>query len=292
MNFISILKKEKQTTYADSITFKDFITYLENHTLIIIITIVILLLSHGYLLFNNNIGIDTNVFIDDPESNYNWVENGRFGLLIEKSLLHLNSFSLFYVEMLAIIFLLIFCLVTYYTFYKISGKDFNLINLCIPIIGFTHPIWTEQFIFILQIAEIAFSLFLTILAVLFVFKWIIEKKFIYSIFNIVLLTIVIGSYQSFFVIYIALCLFSFILLYENKNFNEDNKLEYIWISIAKLLGTFFISFILYNLIIKFLGCDFNYLNNSMGWKNLPKQYCIKNIFNHFKELLLGARKLL
>lgn len=271
----------------DSITFKDFINYLENHSLLIIATILILFLSHGYLLFNNNIGVDTDLFITEPENNYNWLENGRYGLILEKYFLNLSSFNIFFAEILFILFLIIFCLVTYYTFYKISGKDFNLINLCIPLIGFTHPIFAEQFIFLLQSAEISFSLLLTILSILFIYKWIIDKKNIYAILNIILLTIILGSYQSFFIIYISFCLFAFILLCENENFKFKNNKDY-WFNILKLLGTFILSFIIYQIIIRIFSSNFNYLNQMNFWKTTSKLECFKNIYNNFKAMILCA----
>ena len=55
------MKKEKaekkDLKVLDKITFKSFLDYLENHILLIILTILILFVTHGYLMFNNNIGI-------------------------------------------------------------------------------------------------------------------------------------------------------------------------------------------------------------------------------------------
>ena len=43
-------------------------------------------------------------------------------------------------------------------------------------------------------------------------------------FNIALLVLILGTYQSFIPVYIAFCVFAFILLCENNEFNfKDNK---------------------------------------------------------------------
>lgn len=155
--------------------FKNIIKYCENKTFTLFITFVILIVSHGYLLFNSNVGIDTDVFVNNPTNNYNWLEIGRFGLILEKSILNLNSFNMFYAEVLTIIFLFIFCILSYYTIYKLSGKDFKNLNLILPLICFTNPIWAEAFIFVIQIAQISFGLIIIILANLFIYKGALEK---------------------------------------------------------------------------------------------------------------------
>ena len=101
-------KKEKNNTeisVLDKITLKGFIDYVQNNVLLIILTILLLLVTHGYLLFNNNIGIDTDSFITIPEGNHNWLHIGRYGLVVEKYILNLDSFNIFYAETLFMVFL-------------------------------------------------------------------------------------------------------------------------------------------------------------------------------------------
>ena len=233
-------KKEKNNTeisVLDKITLKGFIDYVQNNVLLIILTILLLLVTHGYLLFNNNIGIDTDSFITIPEGNHNWLHIGRYGLVVEKYILNLDSFNIFYAETLFMVFLGLFCTATYYMIYVLSGKDFKLLNLILPLIGLTNPLFVEQFIFLLQSAQISFTLFLTVIAILCIYKWIVDKKWVYGIINVALLVLILGTYQSFIPVYIAFCVFAFVLLCENDEFAFKNNKDF-WIQIIKLVATF------------------------------------------------------
>lgn len=279
--------KEKNNTdisVLDKITLKGFIDYVQSNVLLIILTIMLLLVTHGYLLFNNNIGIDTDSFITIPEGNHNWLHIGRYGLVVEKYILNLDSYNIFYAETLFMVFLGLFCTVTYYMIYVLSGKDFKLLNLILPLIGLTNPLFVEQFIFLLQSAQISFSLFLTVLATLCVYKWIIDKKWVYGIINVALLVLILGTYQSFIPVYIAFCVFAFILLCENDEFSFKNNKDF-WIQIIKLVATFGIAFLIYQIILKCMKVDMGYLNQSNYWLWDNPINCIKRTYYHLLQLL-------
>ncbi len=116
---IKIVKKVYKEFEEIGNEFKNIIEYSEKRSFILLMTFIILVVCHGYLLFNSNVGIDTDVFVNNPTNNYNWMEIGRFGLILEKNILNLNSFNMFYAEVLTIIFLFIFCLLCYYAIYRL-----------------------------------------------------------------------------------------------------------------------------------------------------------------------------
>ena len=105
------LKSSKEEIIEVGKEFRKIVEYCESKTFILLMTFIILIVCHGYLLFNSNVGIDTDVFVNNPTNNYNWLEIGRFGLILEKSILNLNSFNMFYAEVLTIVFLFIFCVI-------------------------------------------------------------------------------------------------------------------------------------------------------------------------------------
>ena len=49
---------------------KDFIEYCEKHVLLIVLTFIIIFVCHGYILNNSNVGIDTEIFLNNPEKIY------------------------------------------------------------------------------------------------------------------------------------------------------------------------------------------------------------------------------
>lgn len=297
--FKTKMNKNKNTNLNGNyknISVQDFVEYIEAHPTLLILTFIVLIVSHCYILLNSNVGIDIETFINNPKNNYNWIEIGRFGLVVEKLMLHLNSFSMFFAEAISIIFLFMFNTVMYYAFYKMSGKDLKLLNIIFPLICFTNPIWAEQFIFVIQIAQISFSLLLMSISLLLVFKWLIEKSNISFIFSNILLVLVFATYQSFIPIYIALCIFMFILMYENNEYknilNKENELKKdnktFWIFAIKLIISFAIPMALYAIVNSFLPIDNSYLNSTNAWKIAPsKRECVKNIYYYIKAILKG-----
>ena len=224
------------------------------------------------------------MFVNNPTNNYNWMEIGRFGLILEKHILNLSSFNMFYAEALTIIFLLIFCILCYYTIYKLSGKDFKNLNLILPLVCFTNPIWAEAFIFVIQIAEISLGLIFVVLSNLFIYKGLLEKNKVSTIIGMALLLLAMATYQSFIAIYIAMCIICFILVMENENVQKE-KFSIIK-SVLFVLITFIIVFAIYQIILKSLNIESTYLVNA--WKTAArKKDVLKNIYIHSKSILLG-----
>ena len=88
---VEILKNIKNEFIEIGNEFKNIVEYSEKRTFLLLMTFIILIVCHGYLLFNSNVGIDTDVFVNNPTNNYNWMEIGRFGLILEKNILNLKS---------------------------------------------------------------------------------------------------------------------------------------------------------------------------------------------------------
>ncbi len=265
-----------------NISLHDFTQYCMEHALLITLTITIMALTHGNNIFYNNLGIDTQMFIENPTFTYNWMGIGRFGLLIERFILHLTSFSPYYAGIIFFSFLVASNIVLYYTFYKISHIDFGLINLCIPCIALTSPIWVEQFVYMLQYAEIACAIFLTALATLWIFTWIENKQCVYAILGIICLVISFASYQTFICLYIAFCIFSFILLLAKKDENTSA-----FIIILKLFITFLIALVGYRILIKILPSNTEYIDNSFFWGSYPLHSIFELIIGHIKDVVKG-----
>ena len=276
------LEKVKTLFKSDNefeISLKDFCTYCKDHVLLIVITMLIIVLAHGVNIYYNNLGIDSQIFIQDPTFDYNWIGLGRFGLLLERDALYLNPFVSYYAGILMIVFIILACTVMFYAFYKISNKDFGLINLCIPLICFTHPVFVEQFLFKLQCAEVACGAFITAISTLWIFTWIKNNNYIYAILGVIGLIISFASYQAFVFIYITMCIFGFILL------NEDGEKRSHFRTIFKLLSTFIIAYLIYQFIIKHI---FLFLDFDIRWKHESKREIVLGLIGHIKNVLTGS----
>ena len=283
MNLNNVINKIKYKEKKESsISLKDFSKFCVSHVLLICLTILLLFLAHGTNLFNNNIGIDTQLFLEDPTSDYNWLGIGRYGLLIEKNILGLSSYSPYYAGAIFFIFLILSNIVLYYSLYKISNKDLGLLYLCIPLIAFTHPIFVEQFIFMLQYAEITFAIALTAFAMLLIFTWIKEKNVFYCLFGILGLVISFATYQSFVPLYICFCIFGFICL-----FNSLDKSENIFYIIIKLIVSFILALGIYELSVKLLPSYISHIDEGFFWGKYPLRSIYDFIKGNIKEVLLG-----
>lgn len=277
------IKKVTKTDEEFTISLKNFSEYCKSHSLLIVLTILILFLAHGGNIFYNNLGIDTQMFIEDPTFEYNWLGIGRFGLLIERIVLGLTKYSPYYAGILFFLFLVLSNIVLFYTIYKVSNKDLGFINLCIPAISLTSPIFVEQFVYMLQYAEIASAIFLTALSTLFIFTWIKNNKIVYMFLGIAGLIISFASYQSFVGLYIAFCIFTFIMMFENEDSNHQNSLK----TIIKLILTFVFSIIAYKIITKILPSNTAYIDDSFFWGNRPLREIYEFIKGHILEVLKG-----
>lgn len=267
---------------GSSISLKDFSEYCKSHSLLIVITIFLIVLTHGSNLFYNNLGIDTQVFVENPTFEYNWLGIGRYGLLLEKEFLGLSYYCPYYVGVVFLAFLVVSNILLYYTFYKVSNKDLGLLNLCIPLLAFTHPIFVEQFVYMLQCAEIAFAISLTSLASLFIFTWIKDKNWIYGILGTALLVICFATYQTFVAIYITFCIFAFIMMFEDEK-NQDRNFK----TIIKLLISFAVAFIGYKLSIKLLPSFSAYIDDSFYWGTHPLREIYECIKGYIKAVFKG-----
>ena len=280
-------KEEKELSLIKTkinISIEDFIKYLESHLLLVVVTILILFLFHGYLLFSNSIIIDTDIFLQNPSTTYNWYQIGRFGMVFEKYILGMFNFSMYYAQIVFFIFAIAFLLTTYYVFYKISGKDFNIANLILPSVIFSSAIWAEQLMFFIQMAQIAFSCTLVSLSVLWIYKWCFDKKIEYLIIGLLSMALVFGTYQAFVAVYIMFCIFCFFLVYENEELSEDLNM---FILTIKLIVTFIIGFLLYQGIAALIGTDYTYLNSSNSWKWGNPKESIRMIKEHIIQILKG-----
>ena len=280
-------KKEKEMKLEKiklDISIKDFIEYLETHMLLVVLTIFILLLFHCYLLFSKSIAIDTDIFLQNPSMEYNWYSIGRFGMVFEKYLLGIFSFSMYYSQILFFIFIISFMLVSYYAFYKLSGKDVNIGNLILPLVIFSSAIWAEQLIFFIQMAQIAFSLTVLTIAILWIYKWCLDKNIFYLLVSIVSMVLIFCTYQSFMVVYIIYCILGFLLLYENKDISKELNM---FALITKLLVTFAVAFLLYEIVCVVIGTDYTYLDATNSWKYATTEETLQKIKTHIVQIIIG-----
>ena len=264
---------------------KKYIEFCKKENLLCVLISLIIFVIFGSHLFSRNMYVDTQLFLLNPMTNYNWLSIGRFGLVALKYIIGLGSFNLYYANGLFMIALIITSMYLAY-FIKKYTKNNNILMIILSIfIIFGSPIYTEQFYFVLQSAEIILGILMTLLSVDLIFTYLSKNKIYYLILSIILNIIDFGVYQAFIPMYISLIIGIYILNYskESSSSKEEFK-KFRKISII-LIGSFLVSFIIYYIISKFFIAS-DYLTASISWGKSNIQI-LKNICSVVYNIVTG-----
>lgn len=261
----------------DKIGVRDFKKFCTENLMLIICNILVVFLTFGSRIFTRNVSVDTDLFINNPYSTYNWLDIGRQGLVFTKKIFGTMWYNPYISGVFFLTGIIFFCIIWSYLF--------NIIRPGQPYFVFmslfcTHPVFALQYFFQLQAFEITISIILVALALLFIYRWILYGGYANCIIGIVMMIWSFSSYQSNVGLYLAGGLACFILL------NEDNLKKILQI-IIKLVITFSIGFLINIFITKLFFTHSNYLDNSFAWGKLPISECILNICKHIGATLFG-----
>lgn len=235
-------------------------------------------------LANNEIGIDTMILIARPGETLNWMDIERPAMVLFHKLFYVNDkLSLFYCEGMSLIFSIAAMVEFSWLFYS-KAKVACWQSILFFLLVILHPLFTEQFYFTLQMADISLGLFLCGLGLYF--AW--SKDYLHWILAIVILMFVFSLYQSFMPFYISLCLLLFCLawIYErNMAIKKKRKSsfmshQYFRLGLQQVI-LFLITFILVRLMMKlFFSGDSTYLYGQSNWGKASLSKIFTIILNH------------
>lgn len=177
-------------------------------------------------------------------------------------------------------------------FYFLNEKDdewplgFFLLLYC------SSPIWSYQFYFICQEAEIMLALCLTVISAYLTFRICfldIEKKNMNTLWSVVafgILLLVFGTYQSIIIYYISISCFFYIAFLCGRIkkkcciVTKDEMLR-----IASYLLHFIIAYLIYRFISKNYFTSMGYLEEQIRWGRVPVKMCLLDIGEYIVEIL-------
>lgn len=258
---------------------KDFYEYCKKNTWAIFLTTLFIFLTHGTRLITKNATIDTSLFINNPETNYNWLDIGRWGAVFTKNISELRSFNPYVANAFGILFIIIACVLWSFAFFQISRKD-SVVYWVFGIVFFTNPVFSLQWLFYIQIFEVAFALCLIPISLINIFQWIEKKKLLNLILSIIGMIWTFATYQSNVPVYIVGAITCF-LLYKKSNLREMLKI------VLKLVISFFAAYLLYIIITNSFFSNSNYLDSQIAWNVQGIDKCIQNILQYIKTLVVG-----
>lgn len=260
----------------------EFKEFCKNHILLIIFDVILTGIVFGIRIMSSNITVDTELFMDIPYMKYNWLEIGRWGLIFLKEVFKTSWFNIYANGALAYL-VMIAILVSYaFLFYRLSKEKLNFYVFSGLFI--THPILVFQWWFRLQTFEIAVSILLIPLALLFIFDWLDNGNKLKCILGMCLMVLSFGCYQTNVILYVASALLCYVLKYGNiRDFKTIFRI------CLQLIITFIIAFLINTFIIKLFFATSDYLDASFLWGKADFGYIKYQIKIMIIEILFGSQ---
>ena len=266
--------------------------YIKKHYRLILMSVFAALVCFGYQAFNSNIRIDTEELINHPGSTLGWLTIGRFGLVLLKRMLGLGVHRTIKSGILMLLFFILGGNVLTYGCYYFSGKKDGKPYWIFTLLYMTSNIWSFQFYFSLQQAEVAFAMLLMAVTGFFMCDLCFCEKYkenrsgkdLCKLFlSTVFIVLALGTYQALAVYYIAVCVMFFLLFFWQVN----GKREKCGIRIIFLVAHFGISYLIYRGIAGtwFMAAG-DYMEGQSNWGSEPAAECAKNVLRVVKNQLL------
>lgn len=283
---MQILKQETEKTKYNIL--EGLVPFLSDNKFQFGIVSAMLLIFYGSRLYMPNVGIDTQIMIDHPGTLYNWTGIGRQGLVVSKILLGNIQLNPYFSTSMGYIFLVVALIFWSFLFYRvgnIKGADLTIFSLIFLI----HPVFVEQFYFVLQILEFSFAMILVPLALIVEFNGAINNNKKITLLSISLMVWAFSSYQLFILLYVSGVIFCLLLIYRNQTLDGDNppNIGLYFRLIARLITTFVIAVFVNAVITKLFFSNSQYLDSQILWGQLPLESCLNNILRHFKQVVTG-----
>lgn len=283
------MNEKKRTADKGNIQFVPFGDFCRDNQRSIIVICVVLVIAYGLKLFNIAFSHDTEAIISVPESLYSsWMTMGRFGLILIKRLCDFYVFNPYLASVFMFIAMLLGALVWEYLFYCLTGAkaDFHKRSWIFPTLFFSAPVMAEQVSFLLQAFEVELAVLLTGVALLWVWKNIIDRRSLVCwLPAVLLLAVCFSCYQTLVPFFIAASIACFILCFDG--------IKKPWRVIGQLIACFAVSFGVYQIVCKLIMWSMNismtsYISEQILWGQISVKECIKNILRHIRDVLTAS----
>lgn len=251
---------------------------------LLIFNFIFVAIIFGSRIFTTNITIDTDIMITYPYTTYNWLDIGRWGLVLFQKIFNMRWFNP-YIEcamayLAIILFLMTFCFL--FDNLKKENRKLNYYIFCCLMIS--HPIFALQWFFRLQAFEIALSISLVAFALIFLFEWLETNNKFLLIMSLLCMVISFSCYQTNVILFIAGAVFCYLLKYEGNFVFKKNFQVCI-----KLVLIFLFGFIFNEIISRLFFINSDYISSSIAWDKNNLIGNIMQIYLHVKEVLFGSQ---
>lgn len=283
-----------------NVVMRDMRDYVKKYKGLIVLSVAAEILCFGFLVFSSNIRIDTEELINQPGTTVGWLTIGRYSLALFKRLLGLSVHRPVWSGFLCLLFFGVGANVLTFALYHFSGKREKYPYWVFLLLYVTSNIWSYQFYFSLQQAEVSCAMLLLVVAALLSMRACFLEKGKANLLRILLsicfLVLGLGAYQALAAYYVVICMALFLVMLDGQSFSfgksepvvrkrQDRQLL---LGIGKLMIQFIIAYAVYHVIANtWFMSSAAYLEGQRGWGRLPLTECVKNVLRTAKNVLLG-----
>lgn len=285
--------KEYLKTFLEEFAeeYRKLFVFLTNNRLLRWYCALLLLIFRGGKLTDNNVFIDSEIMRIQPfELMYTWYGANRFSLNITKHLFRMFRLAPYLSNIMAGIafwlFVILFCFFLNEHF-SLTENLRSKIGLCIAA-GFciSAPCLTEQYAFTLQAFEITLSMAVSVFGAYSAGKFLNEGKSPFWVITALASIVwILGSYQAFAQVYMALVCITLIGEYESNVCGHVLKTALL----HSLL--FVVGFVCYILLAKLFclhaGASSSYIDGQFYWGEIPLAESLNRIKMEFDALYCG-----
>ncbi len=234
---------------------KKDIEYFIKNIYYIIPVILTAILSFGFVITHYSVNIDT-LSYDRYCRQGEFLAQSRFGPVLLDKIFHVIEFNPFFVEFIAVTFLIVATIVFCILFKKVTNSKLKMITYTIfACLFLSYPLINEIFVYTPASIIIGLGYFGIAVSLNFMYKYLLEGKIKYAIYTTIILTLILASYESFASVY--LCGFCIMLILDCI-FNEKNiKFKQTAKKIIKLIIPILIAIILGKIISTILMKIYN-----------------------------------
>lgn len=261
---------------------KDIVKFIKNKKYLVLFELMLVLFLFGIRMLKLTVSIDTDSFINSPNTTLNWLMIGRWGLVLSKKVFGTMWYNLYIASVMGYICIVGYLLLGCYLFHYVSDGKKKYNYYLFSVLFLSHPVFVFQWFFKLQVFEVSFSMLLLVIAELMLFRWLKEGRMIEGILAVIPLVWSFGSYQSNVLMFIAMTIVCF-LIWGRGDFKEA------LLDCGKMIGIFGAAFVINQVITSLFFSDSDYLSSYLMWGKIPVRACLENIKNHVGDVLLGRK---
>lgn len=262
--------------------------FLREYRNLLWICLVFVLFVYGLRIFRDHIFIDSELMILRPEFMQSvWLGSGRFGLVLTSRLFGMGRLVP-YLQGGGTAFTMYWAGIVFsYCVYNWCGhnREYRFFHYLFPLLFLSAPVWTEQFLFLLQAFEIAFAVLLCLAAAFCVCRWDQKSQPVFLILGLVFMVWGFGSYQAMFPLYLSLVLIAFVISYINGRTEDALRCG------IKHALVFFAGCLLYMILVKATkyaaGADSGYISGMVRWRTDGIRNCLFHIRVELVRVLKG-----